>query len=252
MDDICNGNISKSTLSRIEKYNQVPNFDTMQYLLQQIDISFDEFDYLCHDYSTTERQEIIDEFYGLVSNSNLALIEKLIQRCEDYLKKDENLKIQEILLILNGRQSFFHDKLGVISDYTKELVSPLWKRLENASSWSYEDVRLMNCILYHLPIEVVEKNIPKIQATLRKYEGFKNMSTLNISLLLNLSTLFLYNSKINKCQEILDEAFYLNIKLKRYDFLGVILVRKGICAKNIDEINNGLKLLELVGELSRV
>lgn len=61
--------------------------------------------------------------------------------------------------------------------------------------------------------------------------------------------MYLWNNYFNDCCRIINHAFELARKLKRYDQLGFSQVRLGICRHDEQLITQGLQLLELTGEL---
>ena len=71
-----------------------------------------------------------------------------------------------------------------------------------------------------------------------------------MTILLNLSTLYLYNQDKNICQQICDTLLEDAKKKKKYDSLAVAYVRIGICRDDAKLIQKGFSLLELTEETS--
>ena len=63
--DVCGNVLSTTTLSKIENGNVVPKYENMAFLLQQINMSFDEFDYICNLYRPNKHTEIINDISNL-------------------------------------------------------------------------------------------------------------------------------------------------------------------------------------------
>lgn len=49
-EEICGDMLARSTLARIESGQVIPKFDTFIFLLQQINMSLEEFEYICNVY----------------------------------------------------------------------------------------------------------------------------------------------------------------------------------------------------------
>lgn len=128
-NNICNGNLERSTLSKFESKNRVPSFDTMQYLLEQVNVSFNEFEYICNEYNNSERQEILVDFYSLVSNAQRTKIDMLIKRCERYLKNNNDYKINEINHILHIFLELNELNKLNFSDISMKLATIVWDRI---------------------------------------------------------------------------------------------------------------------------
>ena len=71
-----------------------------------------------------------------------------------------------------------------------------------------------------------------------------------MTILLNLSTIYLYNQDKNTCQQICYTLLEDAKKKKRYDILAIAHVRIGICTSNDHLIQKGFSLLELTDETS--
>lgn len=72
--EICGDWISRSNLSKFESNQSVPSYETMEFLLNQIDMSFGEFEYICNYYKPRIRQVIINQMsnhLSIVNNTEL-------------------------------------------------------------------------------------------------------------------------------------------------------------------------------------
>ena len=107
---------------------------------------------------------------------------------------------------------------------------------------------MLGVILFIFPIETLQDITEKILINLEKYKDYKSIKNAQVSLLLNLSTIYLCNQLLDDCEHISAIALDLAKQLKRYDFLGFAQVRLGICQANDELIRKGLSLLELTEE----
>lgn len=245
--DVCHNQINRTTLSRIENDNQNTSFESMQYLLDQVNVSWDEFQYICNEFQHSSRNDIINEYYTIVSTAEIEKVRNLQVRCEKFLKTVEDNKIREIHFVLSALSKLETDCPKQIDATTKELVSLVWNRLSKIDIWTYDDIRLINAILYHLEFPTILELVPKLRQALQKYKFYTNIDVLHSTLLINLAYIYMQNHYFLESQEILTEALNLSKKLNRVDFIGISTVRLGICSNDKQQIENGMLLLNLVG-----
>lgn len=85
---------------------------------------------------------------------------------------------------------------------------------------------------------------------LEVYKNYQRLYDLRIAILLNLSTLYLYNQDKNMCKQICYTLLEDAKNKKSYDRLAICYVRIGICRDNAKLIQKGFSLLELTEETS--
>lgn len=245
---ICHEALSRTTLSKLENCKIMPSYQTMEYLLQQINMSFSEFEYICNVYQPQERECIIEEFNSLINNTDKVNIKDLLKRCEKFLKITDDYYIKDIQMLLKAQLAFQLESMSSNVCKSKLLISQIWTRLEKMDVWYYNEIRLLNGILFYFPLETIEAISDKLLYSLKKYSTYAKIKDLEISILTNLSTIYLKNCKMAECENILLRMKQLALDLKRYDFLGVYFVRMGICEKNSVLIERGMKILTLTDE----
>lgn len=247
---ICGDRISRSTLARIEKGEIVPSFESMIFLLDQINMSLEEFRYVCHYYQASERQTILalsEKHTSVIDNTELI---KLKELCVSYLKNHHDIPIEQLLDRLN---IVIHvRKFGGYSQDEKfqTLTQKIWKNLEKQDTWYESDLKLLSNILFHFPLDSVKAITPQILDSLEKYKNFHNIKPLQYQLLTNLATIYLYNNLIKECLDITLITLELSQEIKRYDYLGFSQIRLGICRKDDDLIKKGIEILTLTNEFT--
>ena len=247
-EEVCGDFLARSTLARIECGKAVPKFDTMIFLLHQIDMTLEEFKYICNLYQYSERQAILNAYHNLAPVVGVEDLQELKKRCERYLKTNHSIPIEHILdslniLILLRKNGVKHSSVEF-----KHYTQKVWTYLEKQDTWYENDLRLLHTILYHFPMETIHFISDKILYNLQKYNQYRNIKGSEFSLLSNLSTIYLNNGFITKCEEITSRVLVLAKELKRYDSLGFAQVRLGICRGDDALIENGLALLRLTDE----
>ena len=247
-EEVCGGVLSRTSLSKIESGKTTPKYENMEFLLQQINMTFEEFDYICHLYQPSQRAEIIQTYLNMSSILGTSELINLFQKCQDYLKTHHDLPIEEISDMLEVVIYIRQHGTGELSDHAEQVVKKLWRKIEKQDTWYESDLKILNTILFTFPIEHIHLITGKILQRLEVYKNYQHLYDLRMAILLNLSTLYLYNQDRNMCQQICYTLLEDAKNKKSYDRLAICYVRIGICTDDSKLIQKGFSLLELIDE----
>ena len=249
-EEVCGGVLSRTSLSKIESGKTTPKYENMEFLLRQINMTFEEFDYICHLYQPSQRAEIIQSYLNMSSILGTSELEKLFQKCQDYLKTHHDLPIEEISDMLEVVIYIRQHGTGELSNHTEQIVKKLWRKIEKQDTWYESDLKILNTILFRFPIEHLHLITGKILQRLEVYKNYQHLYDLRMAILLNLSTIYLYHQDRNMCQQICYTLLEDAKNKKSYDRLAICYVRIGICTDDSKLIQKGFSLLELIDETS--
>ena len=249
-EDVCGDILSRTSLSKIESGKVTPKYENMEFLLRQINMSFEEFDYICHLYQPSQRTEIMQTYLNMSSILGTSELEKLFQKCQNYLKTRHDLPIEEIRDMLEVVIYIRQHGAGELSDHAEQVVKKLWRKIEKQDTWYESDLKILNTILFSLPIEHLHLITGKILQRLEVYKNYQHLYDLRMTILLNLSTIYLYHQDKNMCQQICYTLLEDAKNKKSYDRLAICYVRIGICTDDSKLIQKGFSLLELTEETS--
>ena len=249
-EEICGNVLSRTSLSKIESGKATPKYENMEFLLRQINMSFEEFDYICHLYQPSQRTEIMQTYLNMRSIIGTSDLVNLFQKCQDYLKTHHDLPIEEIRDMLEVVIHIRQHGTEQLSDQVKQTITKLWEKIEKQDTWYENDLKILNTILFSFPIEHLHLITEKILQRLKVYKNFQHLYELRVAILLNLSTLYLYHQDKNMCQQICYTLLEDAKNKKSYDRLAICYVRIGICRDDSKLIQKGFSLLELTEETS--
>ena len=249
-EEVCGEVLSRTSLSKIESGKVTPKYENMEFLLRQINMSFEEFDYICHLYQPSQRTEIMQTYLNMSSTLGTSELEKLFQKCQDYLKTRHDLPIEEIRDMLEVVIHIRQHGTEQLSDQVKQIVKKLWEKIEKQDTWYENDLKILNTILFSFPIEHLHLITGKILQRLEVYKNYQHLYDLRMAILLNLSTIYLYHQDKNMCQQICYTLLEDAKNKKSYDRLAICYVRIGICRDEARLIQKGFSLLELTEETS--
>ena len=249
-EEVCGNVLSRTSLSKIESGKVTPKYENMEFLLRQINMSFEEFDYICHLYQPSQRTEIMQTYLNMSSILGTSELEKLFQKCQNYLNTRHDLPIEEIRDMLEVVIYLRQHGTEQLSDQVKQTIKKLWEKIEKQDTWYENDLKILNTILFSFPIEHLHLITEKILQRLKVYKNFQHLYELRVAILLNLSTLYLYNQDKNMCQQICHTLLEDAKNKKSYDRLAICYVRIGICTDDSKLIQKGFSLLEITEETS--
>jgi hypothetical protein len=220
----------------------------MVYLLLQIDMSEEEFQFVCNDFSFDLRDEIITLFFRQTSNLETAQLFRLLEKGNKYLKTADDIFIRNLMKIIQSLTLLTNDQIEQIDCLPKIIISDVWSKLSKMDEWYYSELRLINSFMYYFPIETVLSFLPKLLETVEKYEKFTPMITIRLSILLNVGLLLIQNNHKEAAIPLLKEAIDLGKEAKRYDYLSIAKVRYAICIDDYKTACEGFLLLEMTEE----
>ena len=249
-EEVCGEVLSRTSLSKIESGKATPKYENMEFLLRQINMSFEEFDYICHLYQPSQRTEIMQTYLNMNSIVGSSSLIHFLETCQAYLKSHHDLPIEEIRDMLEVVIHIRQHGTEQLSDQVKQTVKKLWEKIEKQDTWYESDLKILNTILFSFPIEHLHLITEQILQRLEEYKNYRHLYELRMAILLNLSTIYLYNQDKNTCQQICYTLLEDAKKKKRYDILAIAYVRVGICTSNDHLIQKGFSLLELTDETS--
>ena len=249
-EEVCGNVLSRTSLSKIESGKVTPKYENMEFLLRQINMSFEEFDYICHLYQPSQRTEIMQTYLNMRSIIGTSDLVNLFQKCQDYVKIHHDLPIEEIRDMLEVVIHIRQHGTEQLSDQVKQTIKKLWEKIEKQDTWYENDLKILNTILFSFPIEHLHLITGKILQRLEVYKNYQHLYKLRVAILLNLSTIYLYHQDKNMCQQICYTLLEDAKNKKSYDRLAVCYVRIGICRDDAKLIQKGFSLLELTEETS--
>ena len=249
-EEVCGNVISRTSLSKIESGKATPKYENMEFLLRQINMSFEEFDYICHLYQPSQRTEIMQTYLNMSSIIGSSGLVDFFETCQNYLKTHHDLPIEEIRDMLEVVIHIRQHGTEQLSDQVKQTIKKLWEKIEKQDTWYESDLKILNTILFSLPIEHLHLITEKILQRLEVYKNYQHLYDLRMTILLNLSTLYLYNQDKNMCKQICYTLLEDAKNKKSYDMLAICYIRIGICRDDSKLIQKGFSLLELTEETS--
>lgn len=248
--EVCGDALSRTTLSKIENNKEYPSVHHFAHILRQLDMTFAEFDYICHAYQPSERSSIIHRFENLrgqfFSESDC---QDFLYQVEQYLKRQEDIRVQRIEQQLRLILSIYQTGDG---ERTRQLGQALWKELEKSDTWYLADFRKLGLVLPIIPVSHLKGFVDKILLSLEKYKNFRDIHVSHLTFLYNLSTVLLRKEKYGLCHPVMERVYAMAQESMRIDYVGMANVRMGIFQQDREMVDKGLTILRAADLLEMV
>ncbi|MCQ9223074.1 helix-turn-helix domain-containing protein [Streptococcus suis] len=251
-EQICGDYINRTTLVRFEKNQNIPSYELMHFLLKQVDMTFEEFEYLCNYYQPSQRQQLLYDIDNL-RNPTTKMMEDLIKRCHDHLNKESDdgpirRKCQLLETVVAIRKSTSFNQL---SEEAENLSKLLWSELERYDNWYHNDIILVGTLLSKISsLDTLEETANLLLKRLEKYKDYKRIQPTILSFYQQLALFTLEQKQYNKSTIFATKLMELAKLEKRYDQLARAYVYLGIAQNKQELIDKGLQILELTDEQS--
>ncbi|MBC1502136.1 helix-turn-helix domain-containing protein [Listeria weihenstephanensis] len=231
--DVSNNILARTTISKIENNNITPTITTVESIIIKLDVTMDELRFIKNDYKLSTREEIIADFFKLVSNTQTEQILGIISKCDTYLDNHpKDNMLEDIKTALKAALLLTNNEF----EHAQELVKPIWERLEKIDHFSLIEVRLVCNILFYFPLDVIEKFVPRLLIMIDKYNAFdKSLNSLKAALLINTASIFMeHNSAITTSS--LNAAILISKDINRFDLLASAYYLQGVNANDLSLI----------------
>ncbi|MBM7320863.1 helix-turn-helix domain-containing protein [Streptococcus suis] len=248
--EVCGDSLSRTTLSKIENNKEYPSIHHFAHILRQLDMTFAEFDYICHAYQPSERSSIIHHFENLKGRFFSELgCQDFLYKVEQYLKKQEDIRVQRIEQQLRLILSIYQTGDG---ERTRQLGQALWKELEKSDTWYLADFRKLGLVLPIIPVSHLKGFVDKILLSLDKYKDFRDVQVSQFAFFYNLSTVLLKNGEYSLSMSVMERVYAMAQESMRIDYVGMANVRMGIFQQDRGMVDKGLAILQAADLLEMI
>ncbi|MEH6938750.1 helix-turn-helix transcriptional regulator [Bacillus sp. JJ664] len=169
--EIYTGVVSKSFYSDFEADKYSVSLDKIQGLLQNLNISFEEFLYFHNQMDLSDTQKLekkIDDYYKKGKFEELYSIYQEYYTCS--IREVRYLASKAYLLVLITNSNFYN--------FSRDPFNEIISNLEATKSWTLNEIKLAKLVLLSIPEKKMEESFKlyhKIAKELSKYINFSDM-----------------------------------------------------------------------------
>ncbi|MBC2295540.1 hypothetical protein HCB41_02530 [Listeria welshimeri] len=245
--------MSRAHLYQIEKNQQMPSWGIVTSILQKFTMSLAEFEYIHNNYQLDSIQSVIQDFKAIKTSTNSHAINALIEKINSLIKNEKNDFLMDVSYVLKALNTFQQEQNFKRS---REIVKPVWNRLEKKDAWFYNDLLLITNILYAFDDLTIQHIFERLLVYINKYKNFNTSKELyinihyNYAICLRNTTTEIDKMEINlkKSKEAANQINDVITVLSCRYYLAEILWHKGNKEKAMEEVKQVFTVLKILEE----
>ncbi|MBC1632326.1 hypothetical protein HB948_02700 [Listeria welshimeri] len=245
--------MSRAHLYQIEKNQQMPSWGIVTSILQKFTMSLAEFEYIHNNYQLDSIQQVIQDFKAIKTSTNSHAINALIEKIYSLIKNEKNDFLMDVSYVLKALNTFQQEQNFKRS---REIVKPVWNRLEKKDAWFYNDLLLITNILYAFDDLTIQHIFERLLVYINKYKNFNTSKELyinihyNYAICLRNTTTEIDKMEINlkKSKEAANQINDIITVLSCRYYLAEILWHKGNKEKAMEEVKQVFTVLKILEE----
>jgi len=248
---LINNLMTQSAYSKFELEKTDIRTTTFINILDHLEMSLEEFEYIKNNYRFNQRKSIINSFFNLVYNDKDEL-QKLVREINEYLNGRQDILLTDIWIVCNSLLLLIDTK-----DFKQASIpaNKVWERLSKRNQLYITDIYLLNSIYFIFPLETALEMKNFIDKSIDYYKDFKDVQRLKINMYFNLSLLLINKGRYQEALKEINAIEQHCREQKAYIQLAIGYIRKGICLNRLGDsgeqwIDKGKGLLLSIEEFS--
>jgi len=245
--------MARSTYTKFEMGSIVPTITKYFEVLNNLDMSHEEFNYIHNHYQLQGKDAILYQFRTIAVNSDLKNLFEVKETAKIYLSEHKDNVIQDIFDVCSALIT-----LSKTNDLTQAVphAEKVWHRIAQLDKWYLTELHLLNNILFFFDFDTSLLISKRALVELENYDHFHEATALKLAYSMNLIYLLMENKNYMQALEKTDTLIVLSKINERYRMLGVLYVRKGIILTKLGRteselwIQKGFYLLEAIEDFS--
>lgn len=241
--------MARSTYTKFEIGSIVPTITKYFQILNNLDMTHEEFNYIHNNYQLKGKDAILYQFRNMAVNTDINVLINARETAKNYLAEHKDNVVQDIYYICNALIT-----LSKTNDLTQAApyAEKVWHRIAQLDKWYLTELRLLNNILFFFDFDTSLFISKRALVELEHYKHFYDAIELKMAYSMNLIYLLMENENYKQALEKVDSLILLSKKKGRYRILGVLYVRKGIILTKLAKaeaevwIQKGFFLLEAI------
>lgn len=246
---VVDGVMTQSAYSKFELNKADITFSTLSRILENLEVTFEEFLYIQNEYKHTEKDAIVKKFIS-ISYNNEDKVNELLTMAVSYLDKKEDHLISDIKALAEALLILIHtaDQKMLLTS-----VSNVWKRLSAKNQFYFSDLYVLNAIFYFFPLDTMIEIKKLAFKSIERYGDFQDVQRLKINFCVNISLMLIKEACYEEALIELETAIIFSKEQKAYLQRAVCYVRKGICLNRLGEngmpwVQKGMEILTVLEE----
>lgn len=226
--DVNENVMHQTSYSKFELGKTDVTFEKFETLLNNLEVSYEEFLFIHNGYCYSDREEIINKFNDL-KFIEVSKLYEIISLAEKYLEDQGDRYLADILAI---SKAFLILKETEEFEKPREYAEEVWARLQKLNTWYLSDLKLINSILFLFPISTAITITEFAIKQALKYKEFNDYRKLILPFKFNLVHMLIRENRVKEAFIVNEEVIQEAKELKVYIQIAISLLRKGIMFEN--------------------
>lgn len=204
INKVIGNHLTRSAYSRFASGKTNTSVDNFAYMLQNLHVSFEEFNYIKNQYEPDKYQLLLKKAQIATYQQNLNQLKSIMKKFRSYAQITGDTEPLHLYCIV---------KL-TINKLQKDAYDPEAKRiitnyLIQCESWSHYELVLFNNVMFIFNLKLITVMKKKVLHNLEKYQNLRSYGSESFRVLINILTLLLDNKNIK-------EALILNNEMEDF------------------------------------
>ena len=231
-NELSKGIMTQGAYSKIEKSQLQVNAEQFIQLLLKMNINLNEFTFIMNEYKLDEKREIIQAFTSL-EVGDLSTLQSHLQRIENFLDNEKDPLIESLSKIY---KSFIILQLENDLLKAREMIRPIWEKMQRLDHWYIIDFEVLNAILFLFPLDIAKELTNTALKRLEHYDHYnEDLTYLKIYFNINLSVLYIEAKQFEECLQLLEQTETNYLQKMSYKSTATLFERKAICLFHLNQ-----------------
>ncbi|MER2261933.1 MAG: helix-turn-helix transcriptional regulator [Psychrobacillus sp.] len=219
--------MTQSAYSKIEQSQLSINLNQFIPLISKMNMSLQEFSYILNNYQLTDRETLIQTFTSL-EIANTPNLEQMLSEVKGYLTIFPDDQYIDFLQIIYETFIVLQQENDLAK--ARQMVLPIWEKLQILDDWYINDFELLNAILFLFPLDIAKEITKTAERRLEKYNNYpQDVSYLYVYFRIDLSLHYIEMRMFEECLILLEETELNFLHKMRPKTSALLFERKAIC-----------------------
>ncbi|TFI67612.1 hypothetical protein CKN63_03790 [Carnobacterium divergens] len=194
---LSSGIMERSHLSKLENNNYIPSYERVMYLLSRLNVSYEEFIYLCNDKNIPIEKNFFIELNEYYKTMDLNGFYSLNKKCATLFSVTNLIFYKHIELISRTYIKIYLNNKETNSSIIRD-IEPIKQFLIKKEDWYMYELKLLNNCVFIFTLDEAIYFVERAVRSLEKYKYFEDYNSIKQSFYSHLSIKCIENKKFHE------------------------------------------------------
>lgn len=249
INEVIGDHLTRSAYSRFASGKTNTSIDNFAYMLNNLHVSFEEFNYIKNQYEPDKYHILLKKAQIANHQHNINQLKSIMNKFQSYAKITDDVVPLHLYCIvkltINHLLNIPYDQYAqkTITDY-----------LTQCESWSHYELVLFNNVMFVFNLQLIDIMKKKVIHNLEKYQNLRSYGSESFRVLINILTLFLDNKHLKEAILLINEIEDFPLRPDMFFEQTIRMFFKGVIKlveyneKNNHELTNSLTILQTISK----